>query len=31
MLKDGLDPDQVRGALNRMIEQQIKDRAPVPR
>jgi hypothetical protein len=26
-----LDPDQVRGALNRMIEQQIKDRAPVPR
>jgi len=31
MLKEGLDPDQVRGALNRMIEQQISDRAPAPR
>jgi arylsulfatase len=26
MLKEGLDPDQVLGALNRMIEQQLQNR-----
>jgi hypothetical protein len=26
MLKEGLDPEQVRGALNRMIQQQIQQR-----
>jgi hypothetical protein len=26
MLKEGLDPDQVRGALNQMTEQQLQNR-----